>query len=68
MNQAATSMDEIMEQDNSVIAIEWPEILDKASCNFDLKIEFSLHDDFSRKILILASGREGSNLLEKLLL
>ena len=64
----STGLDEIMDQKNSVIAIEWPEILDKALYNFDLKIEFSLHNDISRKISILASGRKGSNLLEKLLL
>ena len=62
-------MDEIMDQENTVIAIEWPEILDNnSSYSYDLKIDFSVHENFSRKISIFASGRKGSNLLEKLLL
>ena len=62
-------IDEIMDQENAVIAIEWPEILNKnSSYQYDLQINFSLHENFSRKISIFASGRKGSNLLEKLLL
>ncbi len=62
-------LDEIMEQENAVIAIEWPEIMDKdSSYNYDLKIIFSLHNNSSRKISIFASGRRGLNLLKKLLL
>ena len=62
-------MDEIMDQENTVIAIEWPEILDNdSSYSYDLKINFSVHENISRKISIFASGRKGSNLLEKLLL
>ena len=62
-------IDEIMDQENAVIAIEWPEILNKnSSYQYDLKINFSLHENFSRKISIFASGRKGSNLLKKLLL
>jgi tRNA threonylcarbamoyladenosine biosynthesis protein TsaE len=62
-------IDEIMEEESAVIAIEWPEILNKdSSYCFDLKIDLSIHDNFSRKISLFASGRKGSNLLEKLLL
>ena len=61
--------DEIMDQENAVVAIEWPELLiENSSYEYDLKIDFSLDDQFIRKISILASGRMGSNLLENLLL
>ncbi len=61
--------DEIIDQENAVIAIEWPEILTKdPSYSYDLKINFSLHEEVYRKISILSSGRKGSNLLENLLL
>ncbi|MCK5312410.1 MAG: tRNA (adenosine(37)-N6)-threonylcarbamoyltransferase complex ATPase subunit type 1 TsaE [Desulfobacteraceae bacterium] len=62
-------IDEIMNEEDAVIAVEWPEILNKnSSYPCDLKIEFSLHEKIERKISIFASGRNGSNLLEKLLL
>ncbi|MCD4742326.1 MAG: tRNA (adenosine(37)-N6)-threonylcarbamoyltransferase complex ATPase subunit type 1 TsaE [Desulfobacteraceae bacterium] len=64
----STGIGEIMDQENAVIAVEWPELLIKDSYSCDLKINFSLYENFSRKISILASGRMGSNLLEKLLL
>jgi tRNA threonylcarbamoyladenosine biosynthesis protein TsaE len=61
--------DEIIYQEDVVIAIEWPELLiENPSYSYDLKIDFSLHEELSRKISIIASGRKGSNLLEKLLL
>ena len=62
-------IEEIMGEEDAVIAVEWPEILNKnSSYSYDLKIEFSQHEKFVRKISIFASGRKGSNLLEKLLL
>ncbi len=61
--------DEIIDQENAVVAIEWPEILTQdPSYSYDLKINFSLHETIFRKISILSSGRKGSNLLENLLL
>jgi len=62
-------LNEIIDQENSVVAIEWPEILIKdPSCSYDLKINFSIHEEFQRKISVFSSGRKGSNLLKNLLL
>ncbi|MCK5542627.1 MAG: tRNA (adenosine(37)-N6)-threonylcarbamoyltransferase complex ATPase subunit type 1 TsaE [Desulfobacterales bacterium] len=64
-----TGIDEIMNQENAVIAIEWPEILIKdSSYSYDLKIDFSMNEKFVRKISIISSGRRGANLLKNLLL
>ncbi len=69
MELDSIGFDEIMDSDNSVIAIEWPDILlDNPSHAWDLKIDFSHHGNLSRKISIFSSGRNGSNLLENLLL
>ena len=62
-------IDEIMDTKDAVVAVEWPEILDtNSSYSCDIKIEFSQHEKFIREISIFASGRNGLNLLEKLLL
>ena len=62
-------LNEIIDQENAVVAVEWPEILrTDSSYSYDLKIDFSLHKEFERKISIFSSGRKGSNLLKKLLL
>jgi tRNA threonylcarbamoyladenosine biosynthesis protein TsaE len=62
-------LNEIIDQENAVAAVEWPEILrTDSSYSYDLKINFSLHKEFERKISIFSSGRKGSNLLKKLLL
>jgi tRNA threonylcarbamoyladenosine biosynthesis protein TsaE len=62
-------LNEIIDQENAVVAVEWPEILrTDSSYSYDLKINFSLHKEFERKISIFSSGRKGSNLLKKLLL
>ena len=59
--------DEIIE-DRPVVVVEWPEILDPGRLTFDLLINLEILKDFSRKISFHASGLEGSNLLQNLVI
>jgi tRNA threonylcarbamoyladenosine biosynthesis protein TsaE len=60
-----TGFAEIIEQKNTVLAVEWPEKIEN-DFNFDLIIEFEILKDNQRKINLISCGREGLLLLEKL--
>ncbi len=64
---AYLGFDEIVSS-NSVIVVEWPELLDtkRKFILFDLKIIFKTDEKFNRKINLIASGLEGINLLKEL--
>jgi tRNA threonylcarbamoyladenosine biosynthesis protein TsaE len=51
-----------------LIVVEWPEILEDISFQFDMEINFKLDEQFNRIISINAYGQHGLNLLSKLLL
>ncbi|OQY00663.1 MAG: tRNA (adenosine(37)-N6)-threonylcarbamoyltransferase complex ATPase subunit type 1 TsaE [Desulfobacteraceae bacterium 4572_130] len=55
--------EEIITSD-SVIIIEWPEIINKNFMCFDLIINFIIKNNFNREISIFASGLKGLNLLK----
>ena len=55
--------EEIIASD-SVIIIEWPDIINKNFMCFDLIINFIINNDFTRQVSILASGLKGVNLLK----
>jgi tRNA threonylcarbamoyladenosine biosynthesis protein TsaE len=52
--------------DNHIIVVEWPQLLNDISYKFDIEINFEFDDDFNRIISVLASGQVGLNLLSKL--
>ncbi|MBF0234828.1 MAG: tRNA (adenosine(37)-N6)-threonylcarbamoyltransferase complex ATPase subunit type 1 TsaE [Desulfamplus sp.] len=58
--------DDIAASNNSVIIIEWPDIIDETIIKFDLTIHITTDQDFNRKISFIPSGLEGSNLLNQL--
>ncbi|MBF0468051.1 MAG: tRNA (adenosine(37)-N6)-threonylcarbamoyltransferase complex ATPase subunit type 1 TsaE [Desulfamplus sp.] len=58
--------DDITASDNSVIIIEWPDIIDESIIKFDIKIHITTDQDFNRKISFIPSGLEGLNLLNQL--
>lgn len=49
--------------DNNVVVIEWPQILDEIEFRFDLEISFNFDEHYNRIISVSASGQSGSNLL-----
>jgi tRNA threonylcarbamoyladenosine biosynthesis protein TsaE len=51
-----------------LIVVEWPEILEDISFQFDMEINFKLDEQFNRIISMIAYGQPGLNLLSKLLL
>ena len=56
---------EIMDKDQVTI-IEWPEIIETGTINFDLCITIEPDREFNRKISFIASGLETSKVLSKL--
>ncbi len=52
--------------DNHIIVVEWPQLLNDISFKFDIEINFEFDDNYNRIISILASGQVGLNLLSKL--
>jgi len=50
----------------AVIAVEWPEIIDKTIFVPDLHISIVTDSDCNRKISIIGTGLKGKNLLNKL--
>ncbi len=59
--------DDLMD-DKHVIVVEWPQLLDDISFEFDIEIEFSFDAQYNRIISVFASGQSGSNLLSRLTL
>lgn len=56
--------DEIAVSDNSVLVVEWPDIIEKGRLSFDIEIRFSTDKAFNRRISLIAYGLEGVNLLK----
>jgi tRNA threonylcarbamoyladenosine biosynthesis protein TsaE len=54
--------------ENNIIVVEWPSLLNDISFKFDIKINFKFDEDYNRIISLVASGQDGSNLLSKLTL
>jgi tRNA threonylcarbamoyladenosine biosynthesis protein TsaE len=55
-------------EDDRIIVVEWPEILEEISFEFDLEVLFKFDAQYNRIISFFASGQAGSNLLSKLFL
>ena len=51
---------------NHILVVEWPELLNDISFNFDLEIDFQFDDQYNRIISIGASGQAGANLLSNI--
>jgi len=49
-----------------IIIVEWPEILNYISFEFDIDINFKFDEDYNRIISISASGQPGTNLISNL--
>jgi tRNA threonylcarbamoyladenosine biosynthesis protein TsaE len=54
--------------ENNIIIVEWPDLLNDISFKFDIEINFKFDENYNRIISIIASGQAGSNLLSKLTL
>ncbi|SMC35667.1 tRNA threonylcarbamoyladenosine biosynthesis protein TsaE [Desulfocicer vacuolatum DSM 3385] len=57
--------DEIISSPGAIV-VEWPEILGSHFVKFDLDITIKTDKAFNRKIIIKASGLDGTNLLREL--
>jgi tRNA threonylcarbamoyladenosine biosynthesis protein TsaE len=55
-------------EDDRIIVVEWPDILEEISFEFDLQVCFKFDARYNRIISFFASGQVGSNLLSKLFL
>ena len=55
-----------LNDDNHIIVVEWPEILNQISFKFDIEINFRFDKHYNRIISVFGSGQPGSNLLSKL--
>lgn len=53
---------------NHVVAVEWPQILENISFEFDIEIHFQFDEQYDRIISASASGQAGINLLSRLFL
>ncbi len=59
--------DDLLDE-NNIIVVEWPDLLNDISFKFDIEINFKFNEEYNRMISIIASGQCGSNLLSKLTL
>jgi len=59
--------DDLVDRDH-VIVVEWPQILNDISFEFDLELNFEFDNDYNRIISFFATGQPGSNLLSSLVL
>ncbi|MBF0413082.1 MAG: tRNA (adenosine(37)-N6)-threonylcarbamoyltransferase complex ATPase subunit type 1 TsaE [Desulfamplus sp.] len=60
--------DDIASSDNSVIIIEWPDMIDSGSRNiiiFDLEIHIQIDQEFNREISFIPYGLDAINLLKE---
>jgi len=53
---------------DAVIVVEWPELLEERTFEFDLEIKFEFDADYNRIISLFPSGHTGVNLVSKLFL
>ena len=54
--------------DANIIVVEWPQILNDISFDFDLEIHFKFDEDYNRRISLIPTGQAGANLLSSLIL
>ncbi|MCP3872637.1 MAG: tRNA (adenosine(37)-N6)-threonylcarbamoyltransferase complex ATPase subunit type 1 TsaE [Desulfobacteraceae bacterium] len=52
--------------DNNIIVVEWPQILNDISFQFDIEINFKFDEQYNRIISVFAYGQGGSNLVSRL--
>lgn len=57
--------DDISSSDNSVIIIEWPDIIDENIIKFDIMIQINTDKHFGRQISFIPSGLDAINLLNQ---
>lgn len=57
--------DDIVASEQSVIIIEWPDIIDENTLKFDMVIEISTDRNFNREISFIPSGLDATNLLKQ---
>ena len=51
---------------NHILIIEWPELLEEIDFKFDIKINFKFDEDYNRILSFFASGQPGLNLIKKI--
>ena len=64
---AYIGFDDLLETD-SLIVVEWPDLLQEDGFHFDLEINFSFDGDYNRIISVFASGQTGTKVLSNLFL
>jgi len=57
--------DDLIDNDH-IIVVEWPGILNDISFKFDIEINFEFDEQYNRIISVFTSGQLGSNLIGKL--
>jgi len=60
-----TGFDDLIDN-NHILIIEWPELLEEINFKFDIEINFKFDEDYNRVLSFFASGQPGSNLIKKL--
>ncbi|MDY0131521.1 MAG: tRNA (adenosine(37)-N6)-threonylcarbamoyltransferase complex ATPase subunit type 1 TsaE [Desulforegulaceae bacterium] len=60
-----TGFNDLLEEQNSVLAVEWPEKIEN-DFDFDLIIEFKITSFDKRKIRLISCGRKAELLLKKI--
>lgn len=50
----------------TVLAVEWPDLLEATGFAFDLSLDLTFDADFNRKISLIPSGQAGKKVLSKL--
>ncbi len=62
-----TGFDDLAEK-NSILIIEWPELLEQINFKFDIEINFKFDRDYNRTLSFFASGQQETNLINKMAL
>jgi tRNA threonylcarbamoyladenosine biosynthesis protein TsaE len=60
-----TGFDDLIDN-NHILIIEWPELLEEINFKFDIKINFKFDEDYNRILSFFASGQPGLNLIKKM--
>ena len=60
-----TGFDDLIDN-NHILIIEWPELLEEINFKFDIEINFKFNEDYNRVLSFFASGQPGLNLIEKI--
>lgn len=60
--------DEILDREDTILAVEWPGLLRETGFSFDLEIHFAFDSDHNRIISLSGSGQKATKVLRMLIL